>query len=159
MMDKSMYKKMITGIPANFNVASKITDDAIITYRISFPLKPKVLNLRENKGNSATNKNDIRQQKPMNNHGFKKSDFAKKEILCGVIPENNESAIRGIEEINIALAGVGSPIKDSVWRGSLLNFARRKAEKTGISSPAYPNSVKESGAITNIPGSKRKLNS
>ena len=33
---------------------------------------------------------------------------------------------------NIALAGVGSPINDEVWRSSILNFAKRKPENTGI---------------------------
>ena len=43
-----------------------------------------------------------------------------------------KSAIKGMEHIKIAFAGVGKPIKDSDWRISLLNFANRIAEKTTI---------------------------
>jgi hypothetical protein len=45
--------------------------------------------------------------------------------------------IRGKDAINIAFAGVGTPIKESVWRVSRLNFARRIAEKTGITNAIY----------------------
>src|SRR5579862_4193882 len=38
----------------------------------------------------------------------------------------------GKEAMNIALAGVGNPIKFSAWRVSLLNFASLSAEKTDI---------------------------
>ena len=34
---------------------------------------------------------------------------------------------------NIALGGVARPIKEVVWRSSILNFARRKAEKAAMS--------------------------
>lgn len=33
---------------------------------------------------------------------------------------------------NSALAGVGKPINESVWRWSILNFASRKAEKAAM---------------------------
>lgn len=40
--------------------------------------------------------------------------------------------INGKDAINMALAGVGTPIKDSDCRVSILNLANRMAEKTGI---------------------------
>ena len=36
-----------------------------------------------------------------------------------------------------ALAGTGTPIKELVWRVSLLNFAKRSAENTEIRNAAY----------------------
>lgn len=36
------------------------------------------------------------------------------------------------EATNKVHAGVGRPINESVWRGSLLNFANRNIENTGI---------------------------
>ena len=46
--------------------------------------------------------------------------------------------IKGSEAIKRPLAGVGTPIKDSDWRVSMLNLAKRKAEKTTISPrPIY----------------------
>ena len=40
--------------------------------------------------------------------------------------------INGNEAIKIAQAGVGKPIKLSVCLSSILNLAKRMAEKTGI---------------------------
>ena len=40
--------------------------------------------------------------------------------------------IRGNEQINKAVAGVGTPMKELVWRVSMLNFANRIAEKIVI---------------------------
>ena len=37
----------------------------------------------------------------------------------------------------IALAGVGSPMNDDVWRSSRLNFARRYADRAGIRNAVY----------------------
>lgn len=145
-MAKTKYKNIINGIAANFNNPNNITAEEIITYRISFPLKPNFLNLSENKGNSAIIKNDIIQQNAINNHGLKKTDIINSIMPGDVTPENQGSIIKGMEAISIALAGVGNPINDSVCRTSLLNFARRKAEKTGISSPAYANFASISGA-------------
>ena len=36
-----------------------------------------------------------------------------------------------------ALAGVGNPIKEDVWRVSRLNLASRKAENTGMINEIY----------------------
>jgi hypothetical protein len=44
----------------------------------------------------------------------------------------SRAIITGNELMNIALAGVGSPIKVFVWRVSTLKFANLKAEKTAI---------------------------
>ena len=43
--------------------------------------------------------------------------------------------INGIEQIKIATAGVGTPIKESVWRVSLLNLAKRMHEKMVMRNP------------------------
>lgn len=42
-------------------------------------------------------------------------------------------SVMTMEEISRALAGVGSPIKLVVWRLSMLNFARRRAENAATS--------------------------
>ena len=47
------------------------------------------------------------------------------EISMGCIPATNDAQKR-------ALAGTGTPIKELVWRVSLLNLARRNAENTEI---------------------------
>ena len=51
------------------------------------------------------------------------------------------------EATNIAFAGVGIPIKEDVCRESILNFANRKAEKTGIRNAMYGKN-EFSGVIT-----------
>lgn len=47
------------------------------------------------------------------------------------------SEIKGSEQIIMALAGVGKPIKESNCRESLLNFAKRIAEKIVIINAKY----------------------
>jgi len=44
-----------------------------------------------------------------------------------------DHSTNGIEAKNRALAGVATPIKFTSWRRSILNFARRRAEQTGMS--------------------------
>ena len=39
-----------------------------------------------------------------------------------------------------ALAGVGKPIKPSIWRVSMLNLAKRNAENKGMSQAVYASS-------------------
>ena len=43
--------------------------------------------------------------------------------------------IKGKLNIKSALAGVGNPIKESVWRSSILKFANRKQEPNVIINP------------------------
>ena len=55
-----------------------------------------------------------------------------------------DSRINGMEAIRIAFAGVGRPIKFSVWRVSTLNLASLSIENTGeqkcgkVQERAYP---------------------
>src|SRR5690606_18675144 len=53
-------------------------------------------------------------------------------LICGYC-----SAINGREIITKVFIGVLTPIKSVVCRVSILNFARRKAEKTVITKPKY----------------------
>jgi hypothetical protein len=64
---------------------------------------------------------------------------------------------------NKALAGVGNPKKLVVWRSSMLNFAKRSAEKTGMINPINGSqsgtftSVHPISATTTAPGANPKL--
>ena len=41
------------------------------------------------------------------------------------------------EPQNKALAGVGNPIKELLWRGSMLNLPKRSAEKAAMMNAVY----------------------
>lgn len=62
-------------------------------------------------------------------------EYAIRKIGFPIISEKkvgSPESINGKEATSIALVGVGTPINDSDWRVSMLNLARRRAEKIGI---------------------------
>lgn len=76
------------------------------------------MNLRAKRGIGATNKR-----------------LKVKVIRHKILGVNNavySFGSRTKEHTNMALAGVGKPIKESDWRVSLLNLAKRIAENIGI---------------------------
>ena len=86
-------------------------------YLSSFPRHCQCLNLSANIGISDTSNQELIQM-PTNKSG---ADHSKASI-CRLNP--NKRAPQ-----KSALAGVGRPIKEVVWRSSRLNLASRSAEK------------------------------
>ena len=84
------------------------------------------LNFIENKGMGDTRRYDRTKIKNINIPGL-----ANNLAMMGM-PSGELYNIRGIDPINMAFAGVGNPIKLSVCLVSILNFASRNAENTGI---------------------------
>jgi len=66
----------------------------------------------------------------------------------------------GIPQINNAWAGVGTPINESLWRASILNFARRMADKTVNARPIHDHAPAPEAVnkfFIKIPGNTPKL--
>ena len=84
------------------------------------------MNFSAKSGISAINIIDIKKEKEIRNQEFRIRELRKD----GVVVKTS-----GNETKTIAFAGVGRPIKESDCRVSILNFARRKAEKTVIIYP------------------------
>ena len=114
------YKMMIKGIPTNCKVISNRMLNPKNTNFVRFPTQPKCLNFKANKGISEISKTLKTIEIILKMQGLK---------LNPILPYLK---IKGIEQIKIALAGVGTPIKEVVCLVSLLNLARRIAEKTGM---------------------------
>lgn len=110
------------------NAATDITEALIKIYLNSFPCHPNCLNLSANKGNSATNKYAATTGNTNTKISFEKMALNPTESYC---------ITNGTLAINIALAGVGTPINESLWRVSILNLANRNAENTGMSNQIY----------------------
>lgn len=91
-------------------------------------LKLYFLNFSAINGSSATSKNENNNVKPINILGLEIIEFAKLLFSPNV-------QISGIEIKNKVLAGVGSPIKVSDCRVSILNLANRIPEKTETKKP------------------------
>ncbi len=92
-----------------------------------FSLHAKLLNFNANRGMGET----ISQE----NNKVMTTNVAGPNQATGVM------AIRdGIPQINKACAGVGTPMKESLWRVSILNFANRMAEKTASNKPIHDHS-------------------
>ncbi len=103
-------------IPPIRAIALKITKP----YFISLPLNPQCLNLRANIGISAIRSHELTMM-PIRSRG---REYAQ-NIICVPSPTMSEPQKR-------ALAGVGSPMNDVVWRVSRLNFASLRAEKAAM---------------------------
>lgn len=78
----------------------------------------RFLNFRENISISDTSNPENRHTNRRRQTGWK---FPETRKSCAPVTK---------EPQNRAFAGTGSPIKELVWRVSLLNFASRNAEKT-----------------------------
>ena len=85
-----------------------------------FCFQARLLNFNENIGISATSDNDIITTKMKRYAALKESDIRKECAPTVNDPQNK------------ALAGVGIPMKLLLWRGSILNLPKRKAENTEI---------------------------
>ena len=100
----------------------------------SFSFHLKCLNFRANSGISASMSTDRIIDIPIKNQGFIKKSLAKK-YCQEVESENPLMIIKGIAAKNIVTAGVGTPIKESLFLLSKLNLANLKRAKTGIINP------------------------
>ena len=89
------------------------------------------LNLRENMGIS-----EMRRKQNVKIRGSKKSGCVIKRLTWGIWRGTNTREVK-----KMALAGVGRPMKDSLWRTSMLNLAKRKAEKMAIRNGQYSRNV------------------
>ena len=58
-----------------------------------------------------------------------------RDATSGASPSREQARMSGKEATTSVQAGVGSPIKEVVWRVSLLNLAKRSAEKTLTKKP------------------------
>ena len=115
-----MYKITINGIAAIWNMNNKIIDfiknSNLIIFLVDFNCSWFLI-LIENNGNSATSNIDNITVITSNNSN-------ENSVLYWLI-------IIGKDAINIAAAGVGSPINEDVCLVSMLNFAKRIDEKIG----------------------------
>ena len=116
---------MAIGIPEYPNADIEATELPINIYLNSFPFHPNCLNFSANKGSSATN--IYAESKGKNVKKYELENKTPRPIVSCCITN-------GILAINIAFAGVGTPINESLWRVSILNLASLIAEKTGISN-------------------------
>ena len=93
-------------------------------YRPSFPLNLRFLTLSDNRGMRVTIRTDKITVYTIRATGdcINECNIGREEYLTAMIKEITA----------IALAGVGSPLNETVWVESVLNFARRSAAQTGI---------------------------
>jgi hypothetical protein len=83
----------------------------------SLPLNPTFLILSENNGISALSINALKIEIESKTHGL--TSNSSKNI------ESEYCSTSGKLNINNALAGVGKPMNESVWRVSMLKLAKR----------------------------------
>ena len=107
---------------AILNVTIRTMERKIKRNRILLSAHEKFLNFKANNLISATNKNEkisamIRSTTP---------------LLTNSETKVSPDITKGNALMNSALAGVGSPINESVWRSSILNFASLSAENAAI---------------------------
>lgn len=126
---------MITGMAAYFNTISSKMAMARKMKRSLLLAQLKFLNFKANRGSSAISSRLEIKDKRSNSHGFK----INRAMELYSLDRKNESILKinGREHIIIAFAGVGRPMNDSDWRASLLNLAKRIAEKRGMMSAKY----------------------
>src|SRR5690606_9997375 len=93
-----------------------------VRYRYLLSLKVKFLNFSAIKGNSAVNNKAKSRLKPIRKGPLYTKDSA----------QPNFSAIKGKVDISKPFAGVGTPIKRSDCRVSILNFASLMADWVAI---------------------------
>src|SRR5690606_34064646 len=118
---------MATGIPAIPIVKRQISEMNRVRYLYLLSLKENFLNFKAIKGNSAVNNKAKSKVKPIRNG----------PLLIKFPAHSNSSAIKGSVEINSPLAGVGTPIKRSLCRVSILNLAKRMADWVAIKKAKY----------------------
>jgi hypothetical protein len=115
-----MYTKITTANPAHCRITKITAENAIKTYLILLFFQSNDLNLSEKRGNSDTSKYE----------NMTVTANRKKRLFVRKFQSLNE--MNANEQMKIALAGVGSPINESLCRVSILNFASRNAENTAM---------------------------
>ena len=120
---------MVNGIPTNFNRTNITTASNKNTKRISFPFHLKCLNFRENNGSSTTNNIENTIAITIRKEGLSVQSAKKatgstarpifliptvKAKLSFGLALNVFALNKAIDEIKIAFAGVGTPIKESL---------------------------------------------
>lgn len=93
----------------------------------SLPLNDHCLNFRANSGNSHTSRKLVMKISASTRY----IDQLWLVIQLGLLTTS--------EPQNSALAGVGTPMKEVVWRSSRLNFASLRAEKAAMMKATYGN--------------------
>ena len=96
-------------------------------YFTSLPLNDHCLNFRANSGNSHTSRKLVMKISASTRY----NDQLWLVIQLGLLTTS--------EPQNSALAGVGTPMKEVVWRSSRLNFASLRAEKAAMMKATYGN--------------------
>lgn len=101
--------------------------------RILLSAHRKFLTLSENIGISETKSQENRMIKTMMKTTLpqRAATFSERQFNIG-LEVADMSAKEISEAMNIELAGVGNPIKEDVCLSSILNLAKRRAEKTEI---------------------------
>ncbi len=144
--DKTMYQAIIRASALVLKYRISATQPARKIYCIQLFFKFIFLNFNENMGTSETRK---KQKTTINTRVI---------IPLSIRKLENE---KPIPAQNKALAGVGMPINELVCRSSILNLARRKAEKTGTKNPANENQKGNALSVItekiNTPGATPKL--
>jgi len=110
---------MHAGIPVNPNSTKQAADEKINRYCHWFALQEKDLNFKAIIRKSQFNNHAITILNPHTNQGLR---------MTGVRLNRSCSTVRHNPIIKIVIAGVGTPMKESVWRVSKLNLASLMAD-------------------------------
>lgn len=116
-----MYESIIKGKAPAFKITNRNTDRARKVNLIWLLAHEKSLNFRANNSKGATSNNENTIVIPVNTGAVK---------TIALIDSGKKTS----DVKNNAFAGVGTPIKESVCRVSMLNLANLSAEKTAIIS-------------------------
>ena len=125
--DKTKYKIIIIGIASNLNNRSNKADSPKKSKPTLLSLSVLFFVFKENNLILAFMIKALNTLMPTNTYGLLNISII---VSLAVL-----SVIIGILNIKSALAGVGKPIKLSVWRVSTLNFAKRIADPNVIKKP------------------------
>lgn len=117
-----MYTEITTASPVQCRMIKINAESAMKTYRILLLFQSKDLNFSEKRGNSAT----IKYENTIITASRK--NILPVSIASELLPDDMKAS----EQMNSAVAGVGTPINESVCRVSMLNLASRRAENTAM---------------------------
>lgn len=118
---------MIRGTAAVLKITMRIILNKISRKRCQLSFMVKFENLKESKVTGATISSEKIMAQAKSTHTLDKK------------PLINESPtmIKGSVLVKMPLAVVVRPVKLVVWFSSILNLAKRKAEKTAMNTPVY----------------------
>src|SRR5690606_36246708 len=117
----------ISGTPKNLNTTSRTRDKIKKKICNLYLVKLKFLILSEKSDNSAFRIKVLNTEIPSNTHTLVSTSITKANSVYSIT--------RGKLKIKRALAGVGSPMNESVCRVSILNFAKRIHEPKAMINP------------------------